>query len=138
MADVSGTRELVRRHAARIAAAAADTIRDDLADRASTGRGFGVSGDTARSVSVRQRSSGDVIGYRAEATTPQATFREEGTRPHTIRARNAPVLRFFWPKVGRVVFFKQVNHPGNRPMPWFGPAVRRWSQALADAARNLA
>lgn len=47
----------------------------------------------------------------------------EGARPHVIRARNAPVLSFFWPKVGRRVAFKSVNHPGNAPNPFLTKAV---------------
>lgn len=39
---------------------------------------------------------------------------EVGNRPHIIRAKNAPYLVFFWPKVGRVVRFKSVNHPGSK------------------------
>lgn len=53
----------------------------------------------------------------------------EGARPHVIRARNAPALRFFWPKVGRVVFFKRVNHPGNAPQPFLTRAVHRVASA---------
>lgn len=37
---------------------------------------------------------------------------ESGSRPHIIKAKNAPSLYFFWPKVGHFVSFKQVNHPG--------------------------
>jgi hypothetical protein len=44
-----------------------------------------------------------------------ALWHHEGTRPHTIRARRKPLLVFFWPKAGRVVSFKQVNHPGTKP-----------------------
>lgn len=42
---------------------------------------------------------------------------ELGTRPHVISARD-PIdssLRFYWEKVGQVVFFGRVNHPGTRP-----------------------
>ena len=37
---------------------------------------------------------------------------ESGSKPHLIVARNAPALVFFWEKLGRVVAFKSVNHPG--------------------------
>ena len=49
----------------------------------------------------------------------------EGARPHLIRAKNARALRFYWPKVGGIVFFKKVNHPGNRPNPFLRNAVHR-------------
>ena len=41
-------------------------------------------------------------------------FLEEGTRPHVIEARNAPVLAFFWEKKGEWFFGPKVNHPGNK------------------------
>lgn len=62
-------------------------------------------------------------GVRANA--PYAAPVHEGARPHLIRAKHAPVLSFYWPKVGRRVFFKSVNHPGNRPNPFLSNAVHR-------------
>ena len=53
-----------------------------------------------------QFNAGSAVGY--------ALFVDQGTKPHTIRAKNAPALVFFWPKVGRVVAFKSVQHPGTR------------------------
>lgn len=38
-----------------------------------------------------------------------------GTRPHEIRARNTPHLRFFWEREGRWFVGRKVNHPGSRP-----------------------
>ena len=61
---------------------------------------------------------------------PYAGYVMYGTRPHRIVARNAPALRFFWPKVGRVVFFKSVNHPGTK-------ANRFMERALNRAAREI-
>lgn len=37
---------------------------------------------------------------------------ESGSRPHVIEARNAAALHFFWARIGKVVNFKRVNHPG--------------------------
>lgn len=45
-----------------------------------------------------------------------------GARPHIIRARQAKMLRF--EAGGRIVFAKQVNHPGNRPNPFLVRALR--------------
>ncbi len=39
-------------------------------------------------------------------------FFEEGTKPHTIRAKNAPYLIFFWETQNRWVKVKSVKHPG--------------------------
>ena len=43
---------------------------------------------------------------------------EQGAHPHRIVARRAPMLRFFWPKVGHVVRFRAVNHPGMIGSHW--------------------
>jgi hypothetical protein len=58
---------------------------------------------------------------------PIALLHHEGTVPHIIRARRKPFLVFYWPKVGRVVRFKQVNHPGTKP-----------NRYLADSLADLA
>lgn len=48
-----------------------------------------------------------------------AMWQELGTRPHSIRPRNpAGYMVFYWPKVGHVVHFKHVNHPGNPATHW--------------------
>lgn len=46
---------------------------------------------------------------------PIALLHHEGTQPHPIEARQAPMLVFYWPKAGRVVSFRRVNHPGTQP-----------------------
>lgn len=53
----------------------------------------------------------------------------EGARPHVIRAKNAAALSFYWPKVGRRVFFARVNHPGNKPNPFLRNAAHRVASA---------
>ena len=56
-----------------------------------------------------------------------APYVEEGTRPHTIRPRTKTVLRF---KMGnRIVYAREVNHPGTRARPFL-------SRALAEVARQ--
>ena len=52
---------------------------------------------------------------------------EFGTRPHVIRARNAKALRFRWH--GRIVYFKQVNHPGTAAKSFLRRALREVSRA---------
>jgi len=37
---------------------------------------------------------------------------EFGARPHTIKPRYAQALAFFWQRMGKNVFFRQVRHPG--------------------------
>lgn len=66
----------------------------------------------------------------SKRTVPYAGFVMYGTRAHIIRARRARFLRFYWPKVGRVVFFKSVNHPGTK-------ANRFLERALNRVARDI-
>ncbi len=37
---------------------------------------------------------------------------DTGAKAHIIRPKNAKALAFFWPQMGRNVFFKEVHHPG--------------------------
>lgn len=65
-------------------------------------------------------------------TVSYARIHEEGSRPHVIRAKNAVSLTFFWPKVGRVVHYKSVQHPGTRPYRFLTrgaeAAMRMWGR----------
>ena len=55
---------------------------------------------------------------------PIALLHHEGTVPHVIRARRKPLLVFFWRRVGHVVSFRQVNHPGTQPNRYLTNALR--------------
>lgn len=62
---------------------------------------------------------------------PYAAAHHEGAKRHKIvpRASNpSGLLRFWWGRVGAIVYRKSVNHPGNRPNPyltrWLREAVR--------------
>lgn len=59
---------------------------------------------------------------------PQAPYAipvHEGSRPHRITARRAPMLSFYWTKVGRHVKFFSVNHPGTKARPFLRNAALR-------------
>ena len=62
---------------------------------------------------------------RIVAVPEQAIFVIQGTEPHVIRAKRAPQLVFFWKKVGRVVSFKSVNHPGTKANNYLLASLRR-------------
>lgn len=73
-------------------------------------------------------------GYSVDVSypgVPQAGFTEDGTRPHTIRAKRARALRFV--VGGRTVYARVVHHPGTRAQHWFSRTVNaaRWAAALA-------
>lgn len=59
--------------------------------------------------------------YTISTDVEYATMVHDGTRPHTIRPRNAQVLRFVVD--GRVVFARVVHHPGTRARPFIQRAV---------------
>lgn len=61
---------------------------------------------------------------------------DEGTKPHRITGR--PLLVFFWPKLGRTVFLRSVNHPGSKKHKgWFSKWITgsKWRAALRAARR---
>lgn len=53
-----------------------------------------------------------------------ALFVHNGTDPHVIVARGGGMLRFFWPKAGKVVYFPSVHHPGTHPEPYLTDPLR--------------
>lgn len=67
------------------------------------------------SIVVRIVEGGKYATVAVGSEDPIAFLHHEGTPPHVIRARIKPMLVFYWPKVGQVVAFKQVNHPGTKP-----------------------
>lgn len=81
------------------------TLRDSIVKRVKTGGGDDV---------ILEVGSEDEI----------ALWHHEGTRAHVIQARTKPRLVFYWPKVGRVVAFKRVNHPGTRPNRFLTNALK--------------
>lgn len=77
-----------------------------------------------------ERSIGHIVlGWTSEGTyvaqifakAKYASYLEEGTQPHLIAGD--PFLAFEWK--GEKVFFRYVNHPGTRPMPFMGPALQK-------------
>lgn len=67
--------------------------------------------------------SGGVFAGGKQA--PYAIPVHEGSRPHRITARRAPMLSFYWTKVGRHVKFFSVNHPGTKARPFLRNAALR-------------
>jgi hypothetical protein len=55
---------------------------------------------------------------------PHGLMIQKGTKRHTIKPRNPEGrLTFFWAKVGRVVSFKKVTHPGTDTNPFMERAL---------------
>lgn len=60
--------------------------------------------------------------YTVGSDVDYAAMVHDGTRPHTIRPKNAQALRF---RIGgRIVYAKVVHHPGTRARPFLDRAVR--------------
>jgi hypothetical protein len=68
--------------------------------------------------------SGTPLDLRGKVASPleYAVPVEEGTRPHIIRPRSGRYLRFV--ANGRVVFARQVQHPGTRGVHMFAEGLR--------------
>jgi len=115
--------------------AVAEAARDGAEEARRVGRFQDRTGQLRRNITAfRVTSSFRSVTWNVLSPMPYSMFVEKGTRPHPIYARNAPFLVFFWPKVGRVVRFKKVNHPGGRPYPYMGPGYLKAERALF---RNL-
>jgi hypothetical protein len=117
---------------------------------------------------ISPRRTGDKVQGGFEATAKHATFVEDGTKAHLVRpidyqtlkggarhtvgvragrqVKNATVgvgrgqyLRFYIG--GRVVFAREVHHPGTKPDPFMGPAsviaTVRMQQIIEDGIPRL-
>lgn len=67
------------------------------------------------SIVKRFHTDGDHVVVQVGSEDPIALIHHEGTEPHTITARNAPMLVFWSANAGRVVFARSVSHPGTQP-----------------------
>lgn len=66
-------------------------------------------------------TQGDDVVVQVGSSDPIALLHHEGTPPHAIHGN--PLLVFFWPRVGRVVAFPRVNHPGTKPNRYLTEAL---------------
>jgi hypothetical protein len=76
------------------------------------------------SIVKRVSDTGAGVAVLVGSEDPIAMLHHEGTEPHVIAARRRPLLVFYWPKVGRVVAFKRVNHPGTDPNRFLTDALQ--------------
>ena len=78
------------------------------------------------------------IGLAISTPLPLGLFVIGGTKAHPIAAVNASALRFYWAKVGRVVFFKSVRHPGTKPNPFLVRGYNKWFPGAQRMMSGLA
>jgi hypothetical protein len=65
------------------------------------------------------------IAFIVGSNDPIALIHHEPQPPHIIRPRKpGGLLVFYWPKVGRVVAFRFVHHPGQKGNPYLLNALK--------------
>lgn len=76
------------------------------------------------SIVTRVVIRGGLPDWQVGSADPIAFLHHEGTPPHVIVASRKPFLVFYWPKVGKVVRFRSVNHPGTKPNRYLTNALK--------------
>ena len=85
---------------------------------------------------LRRGISTDIKGLGATIHTSNIKYArgvEEGTRPHTIRAKNKKAL--YWKGAKHPV--KQVNHPGSRAKPYLIPAFEKEKDQFLEKLKEV-
>lgn len=98
-----------------------------------SGRGIGFkprSGLLQRSTQYTLADSGGRLRLKFTNAAKHAMPIENGSRPHPIVARRAPLLVFFWEKVGKWMAVKKVNHPGNKAYAFLRTAIYNAGRAF--------
>lgn len=138
-ADVSTLIDDIERYAAAVADAAALIVLADCKAAAPvsepTPTNF-TSGQLRDSLALAD--SADISPVFARSVVSPLDYAQYtdtvDTMPHEIRARNAPVLRFWWdrgPAGPGIYHYLRVLHPGTRGQHWFTePMPARWDDAL--------
>ena len=85
-------------------------------------------GALSRATDISYTQSRNRVVWDVTVDVPYAEAQAYGARPHVIKGN--PYLRFYWPKAGKIVYFRSVNHPGNQPNRW-------WDTWLREAPRRL-
>ena len=81
-------------------------------------------GELRESLGVRVEPKRVLVGPSAK----HAPYVEFGTGPHVIKAKSGKALAF---KVnGRIIYRKQVHHPGTKAQPFVRPAYDAWKESL--------
>ena len=88
-----------------------------------------------KGIRFRTFMRGDRVGFTVSTPQPLGKWIIEGTKPHEITPKGPGYpLRFFWEKLGKVVYTYHVNHPGTKPNPFTQRALDRW---IPESRRQL-
>ena len=109
------------REANRWANTVGPTVREALKREAPVGKGP-KAGTLRDSIDYVRRIGPASAQLVFSTSVPYAGYVLDGTRPHTIRARNARVLH--WTDITGDRFARVVNHPGTRANPFPRRAVQ--------------
>lgn len=114
---------------------ALNQLGDELTEACpvSEGTGDNSPGTLRDSLEIKQSGLTAAIEYPPD----YASYVSEGTDPHQIDGN--PVLSFYWPKIGKVVTVRSVQHPGTAPNPWWDTLVTEdhLVELLDDAAETI-
>lgn len=77
------------------------------------------------------------IAFRISVNVPYANYAEYGTKPHIIRPKHCKALRFYWEKVGEVVYRKSVHHPGGTGQHFFSANATWGQKELAKRLKRM-
>lgn len=96
----------------------------------------GAAEGSVRIVETANRSfKGIMTGLWGSVNEPHVLFLEFGAKPHKIRARRPGGKLKFMGRQG-ITFRTEVNHPGNRPMPFLRPANRKIHKVLGKILKR--
>jgi hypothetical protein len=98
----------------------------------------GQTGKFAKGIRFRSFQTGDTVGFTTSIPQPLGKWITGGTRPHVITPKGPGYpLRFFWAKLGRVVYAYRVNHPGTKANPFVKRAYDRWRPKAETEMRRI-
>lgn len=76
-------------------------------------------GRLANSIGTSIRETPNKVRGLVGTRVKYARIIHDGARAHKIRPRRpGGMLKFYWPRVGKVVFLRSVNHPGVGATPF--------------------
>lgn len=117
-----------------------EVVQDACLDGAEHARAVGAfkdqTGELRRSIKAfPARRTGNGAEGSFGTTLKRAIFVEDDTKAHTIRPRNAKMLR--WEADGAVHFARVVQHPGTKGKPFIGPGAIKAEGVLYARAELL-
>jgi len=120
---------------AEVRAKAPAAVKKTLFDIEADGKVLAPKDTTNLANSISTDVDADGMGGEVGPTAEYGAAQEYGAEPHVIRAKDGGKLVFMG--LGGLVFVDQVNHPGNAPQPYMGPAFDRRAPGLEDALGRI-